>query len=101
MINDSSTKSSILMYSAGIEPVTLVMAELRSNRSASKTDRAYRKKANTYKLGGGGRNSRGRLFGFMTSSRCKLSAIDNKKFNFDVFGRNRTSDLSAAELRSN
>ena len=35
-----TTKSSILMYSAGIEPVTLVTAELWFNRSANETDRA-------------------------------------------------------------
>ena len=42
------------MYSAGIKPVILMMAELRSNRSANETDRAYRKKANTCKPWGGG-----------------------------------------------
>ena len=54
-----TTKSSILMYSAGIEPVILVMAELRSSRSANETDGAYRKKGQYIQTLGGGRNSRG------------------------------------------
>ena len=61
-------KSSIMMCSAEIEPVILVMAELRSNRSAHETDRAYRKKANTYKPWGGEEFKR-LIVWYMTSSR--------------------------------
>ena len=86
------------MYSAGIEPVTLVTAELRSNCSAiEQTDTHCGKMPihTTFLEGGGGAKmtlfKRWECVFFANTSPL---AIDNKKFNFDVFGRNRTGDLS-------
>ena len=87
------------MYPAGIEPVTLVMTELQSNCSAYETD-SYTmwKNADLYNILGG-RGGEGRKLPFLKDGNVFFAntsplAIDNKKFNFDVFSWNRTRDLS-------
>ena len=85
------------MFSARIEPVTLVTAELRSYCSAiEQTDTHCGKMPiHTTFLGGGAKMTlfkRWKCFFFANMSPL---AIDNKKLNFDVFGRNRTGDLSS------